>query len=161
MVERTSASRLYLLGDMFHAPSSLSADVIDALKRFFEGHDDTDVTLVLGNHDRHVARHLAAFPMRVVASLRHEGVTLVHDPAHEPEDGRLVVCGHLHPSVRIGTAVNRVGTFPCFWLSGGCLVLPAAGKFTGTHRVACKSEDRVWVICEDHVFEVDPLASGC
>ena len=52
MISECQASRLILLGDMFHARSSLSHDIQESLEAFFAFHSQLRFTLVLGNHDR-------------------------------------------------------------------------------------------------------------
>ena len=60
MISECQASRLILLGDMFHARSSLSHDIQESLEAFFAFHSQLRFTLVLGNHDRGIQ----ALPMR-------------------------------------------------------------------------------------------------
>lgn len=70
-----------------------------------------------------------------------------------------VLCGHLHPVVRIPTLAGRhTLRRPCFFLdASGCLHLPAFGSFTGGHPVDPRPGERVFV---DTVDQVRALPEG-
>lgn len=153
MLRDTQASELVILGDMFHARSSLARDVTDSLDGFFAAHHDVGVRLVLGNHDAHIGTLPTHWSVEVVARHRIGGITLAHHPIAAPQDTDLVVCGHLHPSIRLASASDSMGKLPCFWLSGRRLVLPAIGEFTGTHPIRPRRGDRVWIIAHDQIIE--------
>ena len=153
MVCQTGARRLCVLGDLFHDATSLSADVRASVEHFFEGHQNLEILLVRGNHDQRVGRLPKQWPIREVDEGEREGnVWLGHYPIEAVPDSVLYLCGHVHPAIRIGTRQESLGVFPCFWLSQGCLVLPAIGEFTGTHRIDPSAEDQVWAVVEDQVI---------
>ncbi len=79
------------------------------------------------------------------------GLTLFHEPGVPGLGSNLALCGHIHPSVQVGNRRETLGKHPCFWHSQDCLVLPAFGSFTGTHKVMPKRSDWVWAILEDTV----------
>ncbi|MCM2374810.1 ligase-associated DNA damage response endonuclease PdeM [Aporhodopirellula aestuarii] len=152
LLESTRASRLVILGDMFHARSSLSRDVITALESFFARHRDLVTTLVRGNHDAHIGRLPVEWPIEIIDPYERIGdVVMTHHPQPIPDDASLLVCGHLHPAVRVS---DSIGTLPCFHYRSGVLVLPAIGRFTGTHVVDRGRDDRAWGIAKNEVFSV-------
>lgn len=153
MLSATSARRLVILGDMFHARSSLSADVVLSLDQFFTLHCDLDVTLIRGNHDARLGKLPPHWPVRITDDLRIDRVALGHHPKPVASDLDLLICGHIHPAVRPGGPGDDVGRLPCYWLSQKRLVLPAIGHFTGTHLVRRGVEDRIWMIVQDRVLE--------
>lgn len=154
LIETTSAQRLVILGDMFHARSSLSLEVCTSIDTFFQRHTSLAVSLVRGNHDDQVGRLPCHWPIEVIQRGSRIGrIALGHEPQKVPADADVVLCGHLHPSVRVGNRRDSLGKMPCFWLSSGCLVFPAFGEFTGTHTVHSRQNDRVWIIADNAILE--------
>ncbi len=155
MIAECQATRLVLLGDMFHARSSVSQDVREALDTFFEQHAPLRFTLVPGNHDRGLGKLPAHWPIEIVESGTQLGrVGITHIP-EAPSDGcDLLLCGHIHPAYRLRSKTDSLGKLPCFWLSQRQLVLPAIGEFTGTHLVMPSSSDRIWVVVGDEITEL-------
>jgi DNA ligase-associated metallophosphoesterase len=154
MLDRTEAKRMVILGDMFHARSSLSRDVCESLDAFMNRYGNIEFTLVRGNHDAQVGQLPDRWPIEVIESGKIEdGIALAHHPGAKPDDAELLMCGHLHPSIQFKSATDRVGKLPCFWLHEGCLVLPAVGEFTGTHHIPLGNKDRAWIVLEDELLE--------
>jgi DNA ligase-associated metallophosphoesterase len=155
MVSECQAIRLVLLGDMFHARSSISEDIRESMDAFFAAHSTLRFTLVLGNHDRGIRELSNHWPMEIVDSgTAIDGVSISHIPQAPSPPTKLLLCGHLHPAVRFSSLVDSVGKLPCFWLSNGQLVLPAVGDFTGTQVVRPSKSDRTWVIADDQILAI-------
>lgn len=149
MMRATGAIRLVILGDMFHARSSLAADVRSSVENFFADHDTVEFVLVRGNHDAQVGSLPRQWPIEIVEpGTTIDGVVMNHHPGDVAGD-ELMLCGHLHPAVR----VVGEGKLACFYLSRACLVLPAIGDFTGTHAVTPGRGDRVWLVADDEIIE--------
>src|SRR6056297_3175200 len=111
MIDRTDANEVVFLGDLFHARSGLSDDVVAAIDVFFAGNRHLRFTLIEGNHDQSVRRIPSDWPLRrgLTKSTR-QGITLIHDPddraaadqsdaANEAET--LFIAGHLHPAATV------------------------------------------------------------
>lgn len=153
VIDRLGAERLVILGDLFHSAFGRSREVMDALCAWRGARRGLEVVLVRGNHDAH-----AGDPPEEL------GITCVDGPMadgrfayrHEPgEDGdAYVLCGHVHPAVRmvgLGGATERAR---CFWFGERVGVLPAFGSFTGMRTVKPRRGDRVFVVGEGEVVEV-------
>lgn len=154
LLEQTEATRLCVLGDLFHARSSLSTRVRDHVESFLQSFSDTEFLLVIGNHDQHVGRLPDRWSIRSVQEGFQIGrIAAGHHPAEVPEGCDVYLCGHLHPAIKVGSKREAVGAFPCFYHRDGCLVLPAIGQFTGNHLVQPKRADDVWIIAEGTVVE--------
>ncbi len=154
LIAQTHASRLVILGDMFHARSSLASDICDSLSGFFATHRQLDVMLVRGNHDAHVGPLPTAWPIRIVPPGERLGrIALGHEPAAVPSDADVLLCGHLHPAIRFRWQHQLFDRLPSFWLHDRCLVFPAIGKFTGTHLVKPSRDDRAWIIAGMELIE--------
>ena len=160
MLQSTKANHLIVLGDLFHSRSSLSSDVRASMEAFLASQSHRQITLVLGNHDTAVGSLPQTWPINVVrAGECVQGIVLAHHPAPCPPHASLLVCGHLHPSIRMGHGDTSLGSHPCFWLSKQTLVLPAVGKFTGTHLIRPHHQDQAWMVAEDQVFRC-PLGAS-
>lgn len=160
MVSKCQATRLILLGDMFHARSSISPDIRNALDVFFSEHSKLHFTLVLGNHDRNLRKLPANWPIEIVDSGTQLGrISISHIPKAPSQGCDLLLCGHIHPAYRFPSKIDSIGKLPCFWLSQRQLVLPAIGEFTGTQVVNPSGTDRTWVIAANQILEVT-LAVG-
>ncbi len=174
MIAETGAERLTILGDLFHARSSLVESVRESFSRFLELHHAVDVTLVVGNHDVATGPLSGQWPLRVVEPpWVVDAVTMEHFPGPPrkatalgecllpSQDSRICLAGHLHPAVRLGDAISTAGKLPCFFFdsANSCLILPAIGQFTGTAAVQPTDGDRVWVLADGEVIEVTTVRS--
>lgn len=154
MLSETNASHLVILGDMFHMRSSLSHDVVASINGFFAANQNLLVTLVRGNHDAHVGSLPSNWPIDTIEPGKTiDGIALAHFPNEFPEDAKLLLCGHVHPSVQVCTPTEKIGRLPCFYLNERRLILPAIGHSTGTHPISPKKEDRIWITLENKVLE--------
>jgi uncharacterized protein len=155
MIAECQASRVVLLGDMFHARSAISTDIGESLDAFFAAHLPLRTTLVLGNHDRGMSKLIERWPIEIVDSgTSIDCISISHLPQPPSPSTRLLMCGHLHPAYRFSSRTDSVGKLPCFWLSHRQLVLPAIGEFTGTQVVQPRGTDQTWVIVEDQIIRV-------
>jgi len=155
MISECQASRLVLLGDMFHARSSISKDIEGSLDAFFAAKPNLRFTLVLGNHDRGLQALIKDWPIEIVDSgTTIDSISISHLPQEPSQSTKLLLCGHLHPAYRFSSKLDSVGKLPCFWLSNRQLVLPAIGEFTGTQVIRPSKLDRTWVIADDQILRV-------
>lgn len=154
MIGQTDPDRVVFLGDLFHAKTSLSESIRRSVGQFLRGHDGIEFVLVRGNHDAATGRLPDDWSITDVGPRwRLHDVALEHFPADPPEGCSLLMCGHLHPAVRLRHGDDKMGKLPCFWLAGETLVLPAMGEFTGTATIDPRPGDRVWVTAGDAVIE--------
>ncbi|HUP81535.1 MAG TPA: metallophosphoesterase, partial [Pirellula sp.] len=52
LINRTGATQLFILGDMFHARSSLAVDVVKEVGEFLACIPEMYIKLIRGNHDK-------------------------------------------------------------------------------------------------------------
>lgn len=153
MLRSTNAKHFCILGDMLHARSSIAKDVSEAIDLFFAEFNGVEMTLVLGNHDAKVGPLPSIWPINIVEPGKQIGnVALGHHPATLPVGADVYLCGHIHPAIRVSSRAERLGKMRCFWLSGGQLVLPAIGEFTGTYVITPASDDQAWIVAEDQIY---------
>jgi len=161
MLEQTHAKRLCILGDMFHARSSLSRDVRQSVETFFGGFPDLAWLLVRGNHDANVGTLPTDWPIEVIEpGIAIQKVRLGHHPLDRSNAPDVYLCGHLHPAARIRSVTESLGPFPCFWHSRGCFVLPAIGEFTGKYIVETSTKDSVWIVVDRQIHSLKTLTKS-
>lgn len=127
------AARIVFLGDLLHAVHAQQASILEPLQRWRETHAALVCTLVRGNHDSHAGDpppslgfHIVDEPWRVSS-----GAPLLACHHPQPVADHLVLAGHWHPVVTLRGRARDHQRLPCFCRSGGMLVLPAFGAFTG------------------------------
>lgn len=151
LIERSGAASLWVLGDLLHGPQVDTHWQRD-WARFRDEHAGLGMLLVEGNHDRAAAR--AGLGIAQPGDGAADGPFLFSHAPHrltEADPARFVVCGHLHPVVRVP---GFRGRFPAFALIRNQLVLPAFSVFTGGWSV---SEARARYACMGtHILEIGP-----
>jgi len=153
-----ACTRLLVLGDFLHAATQAGDSFLHAYTLWRAAHVTLDITVIAGNHDRHEdwgrwakTLHLARMPIL-------EGpFAFRHDPATD-EQG-FVICGHLHPTVRLGSRSRRGLRAPAFWLRDSMLVMPSFGIFTGGALIDAQRGDRIFVTGGERVIEL-PSGTG-
>ena len=151
-VDRMGAKRLVVLGDFLHAKESHAAPTLAALKRWRERHAALACDVVTGNHDRHAGAVEASLGFRTLPdAFEADALIGVHEERdlRAPEPHRLVLAGHVHPTVTLRGAFDRL-RLPCFWLRGNVLTLPAFGAFTGGYDIGA-AEGRAYAVADDIV----------
>lgn len=131
-VQCTDAKTVWILGDLFHQPKSVTTKMMSDWCRFFNALG-VKLELILGNHDRS-AETLA---MQLGFQLNPEptawgAIDLAHHPDSNPKRSR--IAGHIHPQVIFQQRTDRL-VFPCFAiLRSKTLLLPAFTAFSGGPR---------------------------
>lgn len=163
LVHETSARRLVIVGDLFHAKSGCTDQVFAEFataRRLFAG---TEVILVIGNHDRTLGKVPTTLGLDACLPHLADGAWhFVHEPS-APLTGSahagFTISGHLHPTVSIRSPGGDQIADRCFVAEATTLVLPAFGSFTGGHRVTPAPGLRLWIARDDGVVEVTRLAA--
>jgi DNA ligase-associated metallophosphoesterase len=147
----TEAQRLIFLGDFLHAREGRSPETLRVIAEWRAKHAPIDVVLVRGNHDKRAGDPPRELEIRCVeGALIEAPFVFTHKPARS-DDG-YVLCGHVHPGVRLTGAAHQSRRLPYFWFSNETAVLPAFGEFTGLALVDPAPGDRVWVVAGDEVI---------
>lgn len=143
-VNRVSARRLIVLGDLVHGRLPDDHPLFGAITHWRGAHPHLQVQLVTGNHDRHAG----GLPDRCGITPWHDddsigGLGLCHEPALADPD-RFSLCGHLHPVIVLRSPVEAL-RLRCFWFQRRLGVLPAFGHFTGGMVINPGPDDRLAV----------------
>jgi uncharacterized protein len=150
-LERTTARRLVILGDLFHAKHGKVDHVLNTVQEWRSQHANLDVLLVRGNHDRGAGDPPAEWRFRCVdAPYSDPPFTLQHHP--DPSDSGYVLAGHVHPAVVLTGKGRTQLKLPCFFFGQRVGILPAFGGFTGTAVVTPQNTDSVYVVVDGVVL---------
>lgn len=159
LTARLSPARIVFLGDFLHAKEGRNDATFAALASWRSVHQDVEMQIVRGNHDRR-----AGDPPDEV------GISCVDGPvleppfalAHHPDElpGHYVLAGHLHPCAVLVGPARQTERLPCFWFGRAVAVLPAFGDFTGCAEIEPEKEDRVWVAADDRVVIATPSSAS-
>mgnify|MGYP005989078869 FL=1 len=164
IIHACNAQRLLITGDLFHARSGCTQHVFDEFYAFCKKirlSDNTDVVLVLGNHEQSLGGKFQPYEIgikRCEEKIIETPFSFIHyHQSHSnAQPGSFTVAGHVHPTVTIkGTSGDRL-TCRCFLTTGTTLTLPAFGSFTGGHRIRPSDRTRVWLAEIDGVMPLAP-----
>ena len=165
IVQTCGARRLLITGDLFHARSGCTQQVLDEFSAFCEQvrqSHDTRIVLVLGNHEQSLGKKFRPHEIginRCEEEIIEPPFRFIHDhQSHfDAQPDSFTIAGHVHPTVTIkGTSGDRL-TCRCFVTTGTTLTLPAFGSFTGGHKISPSDGTRVWLAPIDGVM---PLATA-
>jgi DNA ligase-associated metallophosphoesterase len=143
IVQTCGARRLLITGDLFHARSGCTQQVLDEFSAFCEQvrqSHDTRIVLVLGNHEQSLGKKFRPHEIginRCEEEIIEPPFRFIHDhQSHfDAQPDSFTIAGHVHPTVTIkGTSGDRL-TCRCFVTTGTTLTLPAFGSFTGGHKI--------------------------
>jgi DNA ligase-associated metallophosphoesterase len=164
LVREHDVRRLVVLGDLFHAKGGCTPQVFAEFAALRARMADTEVVLVLGNHDRAVGRLPASLGIDAcLPSLDEPPFHFVHEPATGvagPDRHLFTIAGHLHPTVSIRSPSGDRLADRCFVAEPSVLVLPAFGSFTGGHRVDPTEGMRLWIARDDGVVDVTRIVAA-
>ena len=157
LIEIHKPRRIAILGDLAHDRSAWAEVTMRTFVAWRRQHDDVEMVLVRGNHDRRAADPPAELAITAVdPGWPLADIELHHEPA-ATGPAPPILAGHLHPGV-ILRHPRRSSTLraPCFWFTPMQGVLPAFGSFTGCAIIQPGADDRVIIVGESRVL---PLAS--
>lgn len=144
----TGARRLVVLGDVVHAVSGLTPQVIESVAVWRQSFDG-ELILIRGNHDRHLKELPRSWRIdRFVDEYEEAGFVYRHEPAGSA--GAYAFCGHEHPMFALGARLDRVRV-PCFQFTRDHGVLPAFSEFTRGRNIERASGDRIYLATPEAV----------
>lgn len=148
----TQARQMLVLGDLLHAPSGVTIELIEAFTDFAR-HTGCRVRMVPGNHDRLIGRLAEASGIEILPETHAAGpFEFTHHPPTVRRD-RFVWCGHLHPAISLGSRADRI-KLPCFRVCEDRCVLPAFSSFTGGATFRRGPRERIFAVAQQQVMEL-------
>lgn len=155
ILEETSPDHLIILGDLSHS-------VINSeWQQFIEwrkSYRQLEVSLVIGNHDILDKRNYHDGIINLFKKMRLDPFLLVHDINEVSEANttdQYILSGHVHPAVKLNGRGRQVLKLPCFIFGTTYGILPAFGKFTGTHVIEPRKDDRIFIVAESQIISAN------
>jgi len=150
-------SRTIFLGDLFHSHYN---QAWDAFVKVMESFSHIQFELVAGNHDilsdyQYKKSGIGLHPEIEIS----DGLILRHEIKEDGNENLFQICGHIHPSVKLRGKGLSSAKFPCFWVRGQTMVLPAFGAFTGTHCITPRKSDRIYFVADKKVIDAQSLSA--
>lgn len=152
LLERTGAHELWILGDVLHGPAPQSS-WRRAVDQWRQRHHHVRMAALTGNHDRALAAATDLGLELLPDSVADGPFLLRHHP--EPDAGRHVLCGHLHPVFKAPGTSRR---FAAFLLREGITVLPAFSQFTAGIEPDLEPGERLIACVEGEAIALPPAA---
>ncbi|MEI9863302.1 MAG: ligase-associated DNA damage response endonuclease PdeM [Limisphaerales bacterium] len=153
ILKQYGAERLVVLGDFFHAKSGRTESTLTAFKNWRDRHPSLEMTLVIGNHDRHAGVPPDDWRIRCVT----EPWTLppfscYHKPL-ETMRKDFALCGHVHPAFELYERSGLRAKSVCFYFQERIAILPAFGSFTGTHVIKPLHGEKFFLVVEGQIVD--------
>ena len=130
IVEAHGVARVVLLGDFLHGASPQAPTHAGLFDRWRAAHSAVDFIVIAGNHDRRAARNELMGVQWEDRGLRLGPFLCRHQPPSAADRG-YVLCGHVHPMVRLEGPHRERARVPACWVQDHYVVLPSFGSFTG------------------------------
>jgi uncharacterized protein len=153
VLDDTQATQLLLLGDLLHARQGRDPATLALVAAWRERHAALEIVLVRGNHDRAAGDPPAQWQISCVDEpLVEPPFALQHYPGASEHGYSLA--GHLHPAVQLRGRGGQRERLPCFVFGATGAILPAFGSFTGAATIQPKSDERIFVVADQSVIQV-------
>jgi len=84
----------------------------------------------------------------------------VHEMTNREEtdnDMKYILCGHIHPAIRLQGTGRQSARVPCFYFSKHQAILPAFGAFTGMYTIQPKEQDQVFLVVQNKVLNASEM----
>lgn len=152
MIHQVSPERILCLGDLFHSHYNPEWEVFGEVVRHY-GHIRFE--LILGNHDIMSELQYNRKGIVLHQELTIRNFVLTHHPQEKIAPGYYNFAGHIHPGICLYGKGKQALTLPCFYIGKQQALLPAFGVFTGLARVRPMKEDKVFVIADNKILDVN------
>ncbi len=157
LLHRTHAKRLVILGDLIHSRRGRCEQTFELITQWRNQHDDLAIDLIRGNHDDSAGDPPIAWRMECRSEPVDElPFALCHRPT--PIEERIVLAGHLHPTIRLTGAGRDSLKLACFLLRSDVLTLPAFSSFVDGASIRRQKGDQVFAVCEERVIKLPSVA---
>lgn len=148
VVDYFQPDQICFLGDLFHSSINMEWPVFSR----WVSQLPARVVLVSGNHDIISPVRYEGLGIKTVPELRLAPFLLTHYPTLEP--GYFNFSGHVHPAIKLRGNGRQSLRLPCFFKTPDQMILPAFGKFTGTHTLQPGEKDEVYAIAKNEVVYI-------
>jgi DNA ligase-associated metallophosphoesterase len=152
LLEELPVNWVAFLGDLFH--SSWNREGV-ALQQFLSRYPKIRFSLTRGNHDiiQDELWEASAIDCKEYILLP-EGFVLSHKPLMGLKPPIYNLVGHIHPGCEVATTARQYFRFPCFYLEGRVLTLPAFGRWTGLYMIRKRADNSIFAVVGHEIIEL-------
>mgnify|MGYP000858147836 CR=1 FL=1 len=153
LVQYYHAAQLIIVGDLFHSHANKEMELFVRWRNDFA---QLPVKLIVGNHDiLPVDWYQQANISCITGQLQMGPFIFTHDKAEcNSTKDSYIFSGHIHPAVVLAGIAKQSLKFPCFHFTKNYAVLPAFGRFTGTHSIRRVKGDAVFAIAQNKIIQL-------
>ena len=145
--------KLLFLGDLIHGRIENQNYFDQLVDKWRHRHKKVELLLAMGNHDLRFGDPPDQFRFdQVAADITLGSFIFTHKP--RIDSSFYGIAGHLHPAVTITGNAGLIERLPCFCFGPRAALLPAFGSFTGHQVIRPTAEDRIYVVANDEVVEM-------
>lgn len=123
-VEELQPDTIVFLGDLVHAPRPAPPERAAVENTIHTLSRRARIVVVLGNHDRGLAKDFPLLPAEVCREWHSPGLIAVHGDQEIPK-GEHVIAGHIHPALGIADHAGASHRVPVFVAGDRITLLPA------------------------------------
>lgn len=146
-------TQLIVVGDLFHSDANKEMDMFVKWRNDFA---HLHIKLIVGNHD---ILPKTWYNEAGIECIRHQWQSgpfiYTHDKAEcNSIDDCYIFSGHIHPSIALYGNAKQALKFPCFYFTKTYAVLPAFGRFTGSHTIKPANGDKIFALAQNKIIEM-------
>ncbi len=152
-IQNYQPRQLIIVGDLTHSHSNKELDLFLKWRKDIAG---LAVHLVVGNHDILKKTWYTEAGIQLHENCLNIGpFVFTHDISTcKKMKSKYYFSGHIHPGIKIKGTGRQTLQLPCFYFTKNDAVLPAFGKFTGTHAIKPATTDAIFAIAENAVIRI-------
>lgn len=149
LIDKWEPKTVLILGDLFH--SDYNKEWL-WFKSLLQQYFYIEFILIEGNHDILENDQYSMQNLLKAELLEDEHFVFSHLPLKD--EGKLNVCGHVHPGIRIEGIAKQAEKLPCFYLSKTHFILPAFGYLTGLFILEKEVDSTYFLITTNEVIRM-------
>lgn len=152
-VQYFKAEQLIIVGDLFHSHANKEMELFLKWRNDFA---QLSIKLIIGNHDILPAAWYDTAGITCIKDQLQTGPFIfTHDIAEcKNTKDCYIFSGHIHPAITLSGNAKQSLKFPCFYFTKTYGVLPAFGRFTGSHSISPAKGDTVFAIAQNKIIRL-------
>lgn len=149
LLHEFAPSKVIIVGDLVH--TNENSDIATFYELTIKN-SLIEFILVQGNHDRLDAIFFQRMGIKhVYNDYEIKNVYFTHQPQSIPD--KHIICGHIHPGIRIKLIDRTFIKLPCFLIKSNLLILPAFSMFTGLDTNYLSNDSKIFAFDEYDIYE--------
>jgi uncharacterized protein len=153
LVQYFTAEQLIIVGDLFHSHANKEMDLFLRWRNDFA---HLNIKLIIGNHDILGKDWYDKANITCIEKQLQTGAFIfTHDKAEcDSQEDCYIFSGHIHPAISLSGIAKQSLKFPCFYFTKTYGVLPAFGRFTGTHTINPAKGDLIFALAQNKIIQL-------